>query len=381
YLAQRFGRYRRPARRRVMWLHAASVGEVNAVLPLIKQLQQHQPDQPLLLTTTTPSGARAARNKLPGGVEHAYLPIDWPYAVRRFLAAYLPRCALIMETELWPNLYCECARREVPLLLINARLSARTTRVKSWLRRLYRLCLHQLTAILARSEQDRASFITLGAERERCEVIGNIKFSSAPHAERIQPADLGRPYLLAASTRDGEESLVLDAWHKARKTDQLLVIAPRHPQRREAILNTLRGESVAVRSRGDSIGALTSVYLADTFGELPGLMAGAEAVFMGGSLVAKGGQNILEPAALGKAPLFGPHMENFRTEALTLLEHRAAVQVEDSNGLARAIEKQLENPAEGREMGARARQVVDSRRDMAVRYRKAIERYCEPPAS
>lgn len=377
YLWQRLGIYRKPARRRVVWLHAASVGEVNAVLPLIKQLQQHQPEQPLLLTTTTPSGARAARAKLPPGVGHAYFPIDWQRSVRGFLAAYRPRCALIMETELWPNLYCECAQREIPLLLINGRLSARTSRVRPWLRRLYSLCLQQITAVLARSEQDRASFITLGAPRERCEVIGNIKFSSAPRTERVTPTELGRPYMLAASTRSGEEALVMEAWHQAKADGHLLVIAPRHPQRREHILAALKGEEVAVRSRQDTLSAKTSVYLADTFGELPGLIAGAELVFMGGSLVAKGGQNILEAAALGRAPLFGPHMENFRTESETLLDGGGAIQVEDSAELAKKIAMLLADAPLRQQMGERARLLVDERRDMASRYREAISRYCE----
>lgn len=380
YLWQRIGFYRKPVRRRVLWLHAASVGEVNAVLPLIKQLQENQPEQPLLLTTTTPSGARAARSKLPGGVEHAYFPIDWAGSVRRFLNTYRPRCALVMETELWPNLYHECFRRDIPLLIINGRLSARTAKAKPWLRRLYGFCLQRVTAVLTRSEQDRASFITLGAPRERCEVIGNIKFSSAPHTERVSPTELGRPYLLAASTRNGEETLVAQAWHKAGAEDHLLVIAPRHPKRRDKILAALKGEKVAVRSRGETPDAQTDIYLADTFGELPGLIAGAELVFMGGSLVPRGGQNILEAAALGKAPLFGPYMDNFRTESEILLAEGGAMQVQGVGELAEAMRRLLQQTQERAAMGERASQAIEARRDMAARYREAIARYCEPPA-
>lgn len=381
YLRQRLGFYPPADRRRVLWLHAASVGEVNAVLPLIRELQQRQPEQPLLLTTTTPSGARAACAKLPAGVQHAYLPIDWQGGIRRFLATYRPRCALMMETELWPNLYCECRAREIPLLIVNGRLSARTLRARPWLRRLYALCLRQVTAILARSEQDRASFMLLGAERDRCETIGNIKFSSAPRPERVTPATLGRRYLLAASTRDGEEQLILRAWRRAGARQHLLVLAPRHPQRRRKILAALKGEQVAVRSRGDEISAATSVYLADTFGELPGLIAGADLVIMGGSLVAKGGQNILEAAALGKAPLFGPYMENFRTESAALLERGAALQVQNVDELAEAIQSLLADPERYAQMGERAREVVEQRRDMAARYGEAIRRYCDGASS
>lgn len=377
YLKQRLGFYAEAQRRRVIWLHAASVGEVNAVLPLILQLQQQQPEQPLLLTTTTPSGARTARARLPAGVQHAYFPIDWQHGVRRFLDTYRPRCALMMETELWPNLYSECHRRNSPLLIINGRLSVRTTRVRPWIRRLYTLCLQQVTAVLARSEQDRASFITLGAARERCETIGNIKFSSAPKHSGVKPIDLGRPYLLAASTRDHEEPLLVDAWHRSGSDNQLLVIAPRHPQRRDRILTALRGETIAVRSRGDAITGETGIYLADTFGELPALIAGAELVFMGGSLVAKGGQNILEAAALGKAPLFGPHMENFSSEAAILLTAGGALQVQDSSELAEAIKRLLTEQRVCEEMGEKARAAVEQHRDMAERYYIAIQRYCE----
>ena len=381
YLLQRLGFYNEAERRRVIWIHAASVGEVNAVLPLILQLQQQQPEQPLLITTTTPTGARAARAKLPDSVQHAYFPIDWQRGIRVFLDTYRPRCALLMETELWPNLYTECQQRNTPLLIINGRLSSRTSKVKPWLRRLYTLCLQQVTAVLARSEQDRASFITLGAERERCEAIGNIKFSSAPRAERVTPTDLGRPYLLAASTRNDEEPLLVDAWHRSGADDRLLVIAPRHPQRRDKILTALRGETIAVRSRGDAITAETGIYLADTFGELPGLIAGAELVFMGGSLVDKGGQNILEAAALGKAPLFGPYMDNFRTEATTLLTAEGAVQVPDVSELVAVMSRLLAETENYRLMGEKAREAVEQRRDMAERYLAAIKRYCDPASS
>ncbi len=381
YLLQRLGRYSDAKRRRVLWLHAASVGEVNAVLPLILHLQQQQPEQPLLLTTTTTSGARAARSKLPDTVQHAYFPIDWQHSIRGFLDTYSPRCALLMETELWPNLYGKCRQRDIPLLIINGRLSARTSQARPWLRRLYNHCLQQVTAVLARSEEDRASFISLGAEKGRCEVIGNIKFSSAPKAEQVTPTDLGRPYLLAASTRNGEETLLVDAWHRSGTDERLLVIAPRHPQRRDRILASLRGETIAVRSRGDSITAETGIYLADTFGELPGLIAGAELVFMGGSLVPRGGQNILEAAALGKAPLFGPHMDNFNSEAAVLLDAEGAIQVQSNDELAEVIRVLIADPEQYREMGIKAKEVVTQHRDMTKRYYTAVRRYCDPASS
>jgi len=377
YLRERLGLYRQHSPERPVWLHAASVGEVNAALPLLESLARHNPGVPLLLTTTTPSGARAAAARLPGGVRHVYFPIDWHGAVRRFLTRHRPRCALVMETELWPNLYSSCKAEGIPLLIVNGRLSARTRQARPWLRRLYGLCLRQVSAVLARSEHDRIGFISLGTPAERCEMIGNIKFAAAPAARGIEPVDLGRPYVLAASTREGEEKLVVGAWRESAVAGHLLVIVPRHPRRLAQILKELEGEAVSVRSRGEPVTDATAIYIADTFGELPGFIAGAELVFMGGSLVPKGGQNLLEPAALGKAPLFGPHMENFLCEAEVLLAQGGALQVGDAEQLAAEFRRLLDRPALRREMGEKARAVVEERRDMAERYREAIGRYCE----
>lgn len=376
YLRERFGFSRADTGKPPIWLHAASVGEVNAALPLIETLSRHYPDTPLLLTTTTISGARAAAAKLPPSASHVYFPVDLRSSVRRFFARQRPLCALVMETELWPNLYSHCAMQAIPLLIVNGRLSARTLRTKPWLRSLYRLCLHQVTAVLARSEQDRIGFITLGASKTHCETVGNIKFAAAPRAGGVEPIDLKHPYVLAASTREQEEKLVVEAWKRSGVTDRLLVIIPRHPKRLAQIIADLQGEAISVRSRGEAITDTTRIYLADTFGEVPGFITGAELVFMGGSLAPKGGQNLLEAAALGKAPLFGPHMENFLCEAEVLLSEGGAAQVRDVDHLASEFKRLLENEPLRREMGEKARVVVDQRRDMAERYREAIGRYC-----
>ncbi len=376
FLRERLGFYRGSPDKPPIWLHAASVGEVNAAQPLIETLLNYYPDTPLLLTTSTPSGARTAAAKLPPSVRHVYFPIDWRSAVKRFLTHHRPRYALVMETELWPNLYRRCNAHAIPLLIVNGRLSARTLSAGPWLRRLYRLCLQQVTAVLARSEHDRIGFISLGAPKDHCEMVGNIKFAAAPTAGGVNPIDLKRPYILAASTREGEEKLVVGAWKESSLAGSLLVIAPRHPKRLAQILGDLPDETISVRSRGEAITDSTRVYIADTFGELPAFIAGADLVFIGGSLVPKGGQNLLEAAALGKAPLFGPHMDNFLCEAEVLLNEGGAVQVSDPHQLATEFRRLLKNEPLRREMGEKARTVVEQRRDMAERYRKAIERYC-----
>lgn len=377
YLRERCGYYRGTTAQAPLWLHAASVGELNAALPLIEALRARHPQTPLLLTTATVSSARLAARSLPAGVSHVFLPLDFRAAVQRFLNHYRPRCALIMETELWPNLYAGCAKRNIPLIIVNGRLSVRTRNAPRWLCRQYRCALQRTTAILARSEADRAGFIALGAPAERVQVIGNIKFSADIRAAAASLA-LPRPYVLAASTRDGEEALLWQAWQQAEHADRLLVIVPRHPKRLPEILRDLAlpAEQIAVRSRGQEITAHTRVYLADTFGELTGFMAGADLVFMGGSLVPKGGQNVLEAAHLGKALVFGPHMDNFADEARLLLEQDAAVQVTDAAALGTVFTALLAQPERRAALGGAAQQLVERRRDMATRYAVALEEWC-----
>lgn len=377
YLRERYGFHRAASPATPLWLHAASVGELNAALPLLAALREHHPALPLLVTTATPSSARLAARKLPSQVPHAFLPLDFAGAVDRFLDRVTPRCAVVMETELWPNLFAACARRTLPLVIVNGRLSRRTLHAPPWMRRLYCDALTHASAILARSDADRDGFLALGAAAEKVRVIGNIKFSAV--GGTVLPAvALPRPYVLAASTRDGEEQRVFEAWRMAEHGGRLLVIVPRHPKRLAAILKALPRTGVAVRSRGETIGEDTAIYVADTFGELTGFIAGAELVFMGGSLVAKGGQNVLEPAALGKAIVFGPHMENFADEARLLLAHDGALQVADATALGDTLTALLHTPERRAQLGANARGVVEQRRDVAQRYADALIAWCGP---
>ena len=356
-----------------VWVHAASVGEVNAALPLITELQRHHPHRPVLLTTATPTGGALARSHVHDSLAHAYLPFDRPAAVRRFLAAYRPCCGLMVETELWPNLYAACAESAVPVVIVNGRVSARTLHAPLWLRRLYTGCLAHVEAVLARSPEDRDGFLALGASPAKVQVLGNLKFA-APVDATVTPIALGRPYVLAASTREGEETRVMEAWRRSG-AEHLLVIAPRHPKRLHEVLADLKqaAPSVAVRSRGDEVTEHTRVYVADTFGELQGFMAGAELVYMGGSLVPKGGHNVLEPARLGRAVVFGPHMENFAEEARLLLQENGAVQVHDTEALAACFRDLLDQPARRAALGERARAAVAARSDVATRYADAID--------
>jgi 3-deoxy-D-manno-octulosonic-acid transferase len=356
-----------------LWIHCASVGEINAALPLVRELAAHG-HGPLLLTTNTPTGRRVAEARAPMGVDCAYLPLDWPAPVRRFLGRTRPRAGIVMETELWPWLFAAAGRRRVPLSLVNARLSTRTLRAPGWLRSAFARCLQATAAILARSEDDAQGFRELGAPPERVRVIGNIKFA-APIAAADTHIDLGRPFVLAASTHDDEERQLAAAWMAGGDGQTLLVIAPRHPDRGESIADRLQdlGLTVVRRSRDERVTADTDIYLADTLGELPALIAGAEMVIMGGSLVEHGGQNVLEPARAARAILTGPHMGNFREETAALAAAGGLRQCADAEEVIAAAHDLLTDPDTRRDMGERAAGVLTAGADMAARYREALE--------
>ncbi len=376
YLLERLGRYGQ-AEACDLWLHAASVGEVNAALPLLRLLLEREPALRLLVTTVTPTGAATVRAKLPTTVRHAYLPVDLPAAVYRFFTRFRPACCVVMETEIWPHLYLTAQRRGLPLAIVNGRLSPRTLGAPRWVRRLLRVALCQVDAVFARTDGDRHGFLALGMRPEKVVTLGNIKFAAQPEAEG-PPITLPRPYVVAASTRDGEEGLLFSAWKAAATGGRLLVIAPRHPQRREEILSQLAAMTphIAVRSRGEPISAETEIYLADTLGELQALMRGADLVFVGGSLVPLGGQNLLEPARLGKAVVVGPHMDNFADETATLLAREGVVQVAGSAELTDALERLLADAGARARLGNQARQVMVERADMAARYLAALAPLC-----
>jgi 3-deoxy-D-manno-octulosonic-acid transferase len=366
---------------RPLWLHAASVGELIAALPLLDALRRRHPSVPLIVTTTTPTGARLARTRLPADIVHVYLPVDWPGAVARFLRAVQPRAALIMETELWPHLFLAAAARAIPLLIVNGRLSARSLHAGAWVKQLFRLSLGGVRAVLARSQQDAEGYIALGMAAERVRVLGNIKFAAPPARQQAAPIDLGRPYVLAASTHADEEAQIARLWLAndfGARFSRLLVIAPRHPARRDAILKQLQGlpATVAVRSRGERAGADTQIYLADTLGELESFLAAADIVFMGGSLAARGGHNILEAARLGRPLLFGPHMDNFQDEAALLLEGGAARQVINSEELGECLREWLSQPELARDCGQRAADIMARQANVLAPYLQAVSELC-----
>jgi len=362
-----------------IWIHAASVGEVNAVMPLIHALLKRHPDKHITLTTSTPTGGAVAQQQLPHGATHHYLPIDFHWASQRFVAELQPACALIMETELWPSLYRHCAAGDIPLLIINGRISEKTLNAPTWLRGLCPAVLANVTAILARSEVDRERYISLGATPDKVQTIGNIKLITPTHST-VKSISLDRPFVLAASTHDDEELRIARLWLSvAQCRERLLVIVPRHPKRSAAIQQQLATltSNVAVRSRKDAICDTAEIYLADTLGELLGFIKGAEFVFMGGSLVPVGGHNILEVAQLGKGVIFGPHMETFSDEAQRFIDAGAGIRVDSDEALRDCIVTLLDQPAQAQQLGSNGQKLIAECDHILPDYITEIERHCQ----
>jgi 3-deoxy-D-manno-octulosonic-acid transferase len=382
-LGERFGWGRRISTPTV-WLHAVSLGEMSAAAPLIRAIRTQHPEIPLLVTTATPAGRARARALLGANADIRFLPYDTPGSVRRFLARIRPRLAIIMETELWPNLFGRCERLGVPVVLANARLSAKSV---SQYRRLGTLFSSVFTAnvqVAAQSAEDAERFQAIGSAPARTHVVGNVKFDVQLDAQireqgrRLRAAfgDL-RPVWIAGSTHAGEEEQLLDAHAAllAERPEALLLLVPRHKDRFAEVAELLarRGVRFNRRSSGVAPDAGCPVLLVDTVGELAELYAAADVAFVGGSLVAVGGHNLLEPAALGLPVLTGPHYSSSREIALLLLERGAALQVADAHDLASELRRLLYDPKERQRIGAVGKQIVESNRGSVARLLALIE--------
>ena len=353
-----------------LWFHATSVGEINAVAPLIKHIQQQQSEMGILITTTTPTGAEIARRLFPD-IEHHYFPFDFLINVNRTIKSIKPRALMIVETEIWPNLYAVCGRQNLPLYIVNGRLSDRTVRTTLWIHRLYRQALTHITHIYCRSADDKSMFELMGANETQLTVAGNLKYAAIIDNNAQPLPETKRHYLLAASTRHEEEPIIASAFMQAKLKDMLLVIAPRHPDRLHEIINSLDGYKIAIRSRGEVITNETDIYIADTIGEMAALISGAELVIIGGSFVDKGGQNLLEPAAAGKPTIVGPHMENFKTETEDLLKAKGVIQTTAEN-LPAEISRLINDKDAAAELVTNAKVFVNERKNVVEDYYQMI---------
>jgi 3-deoxy-D-manno-octulosonic-acid transferase len=341
-----------------IWVHAVSVGESIAAAPMIRTLQARHPELPITVTCMTPTGSERIQALFGNSVQHCYLPYDLPWAAARFLNRVKPRLAVVMETELWPNHIHQCAKRGIPVALANARLSERSARGYARFGKLTAPMLAELSLIAVQTQAEAQRFLALGARPECVDVTGSIKYDLKIDAELPQrAAELRRqwqteqrPVWIAASTHAGEDEIILAAHRQLLKTrtDTLLILVPRHPERFEAVheLCLNQGLTTRRRSTGQDVQAGDQVLLGDTMGELLFLYALADIAFVGGSLVANGGHNLLEPAALGKPVLSGPHLFNFLEIATQLREAGALSEVENAEQLTGRLATLLDAPTE-----------------------------------
>ena len=335
--AERFGLFGKRLDQPVIWIHAVSVGETRAAQPLVTALQAHYPSHRILLTHMTPTGRETSLQLFGSKVERVYLPYDTPWAMQRFLRHFRPACGIVMETELWPNLVHACDSAHIPLLLVNARLSERSAnRYRKWLG-LSRQTLGKLAAIGAQNDDDAARLSALGAREVR--ILGNMKFDIEPPAAQVAlgktlRSTIGeRTVFLCASTREGEEALILDSW--PRNQHALLIIVPRHPQRFNdvAALVAARGFRFCRRSAHETPQAETEVWLGDSMGEMFAWYAAADVAFIGGSLLDYGSQNLIEPCSVGTPVLIGPSTFNFAAAAREAIAMGAAISVPNVKAL------------------------------------------------
>jgi 3-deoxy-D-manno-octulosonic-acid transferase len=361
-----------PRRQRTLWVHAVSVGEVNAAAPLVNALRTLRPDLRVLVTTITPTGSARVRALWGEAVEHVYLPYDLPGAVRRFLTHFRPHLALVMETELWPNLLLGCRDRDVPAYIVNARLSERSLRGYRVLRPLVSRALLTVRRVLAQSRADADRFVQLGAPRSRTLVIGNLKYdiplddSWPAFAVAFRERSGARPVWIAASTHPDEEAAVI-AIHKRLRVhwpELLLLWAPRHPERFKAVTqqSVAAGWRVSTRKLTQWPDRNDAVFVIDTLGELMAFYACAQVAFVGGSLQEIGGHNLLEPAAVGTAIVTGPHLHNFSDIAAQLLQAGALRVGASADAVGAEIEALLGDPAQRAAMADAGRALVSQGR-------------------
>lgn len=357
HVGERFGRYDIAPRQPLIWLHAVSVGETRAAAPIVAALAARYPGHRILITHMTPTGRRTSAELFGDSVDRAYLPYDYSFAVRRFLARFRPVAGILLETEIWPNLVAECRAGGIPLLLANARLSEKSARRYGRFPRLARAALEGLAAVGAQAEEDARRLRALGARH--VEVLGNVKFDILPPPGQLEAGaalrgQIGpRPVLLAASTREGEEALLLEALARRPLGDALVVVVPRHPQRFDEVeaLAEKLGFTVQRRSEEAAILAGTRLLLGDTMGEMFAYYAACDVAFIGGSLLDYGSQNLIEACRVGKPVLLGPSTYNFSAAAAEALDCGAARQVGSAEELLEAAATLLADESARQRMG------------------------------
>jgi 3-deoxy-D-manno-octulosonic-acid transferase len=369
HVGERFGFFPNNVPSRVIWIHAVSVGETRAAEPLIKALQARHPEHRILLSHGTPTGRQTGMDLYGDRVERCYLPYDFGWAARRFLRRFRPVVGVFMETEIWPNLIRASVHSAVPVYLVNARMSEKSARGYRRSGRLARDALSQLSGIGAQADRDAQRLTDLGATDVR--ITGNIKFDRFAPAEMLalgatlrDAFGTQRPVFLAASTREGEETMILDALANSKTQELLTIIVPRHPQRFEDVtaLVKQRGHKVQRRSENRPIEADTHIVIGDSMGEMFAYYAACDVAFVGGSLLPLGGQNLLEACAVGRPVLVGPHTFNFEDATGGAIDAGAAIRVSDAEDLGHAMDRLLRDSNRRRAMSEAGKRFTETHR-------------------
>lgn len=376
-----------------IWVHAVSVGEAISAVPFIRQIQKQYPTLPIVVTTMTPTGServKAAFSKeLNQTIFHSYIPYDIPFAIQAFLKRLNPVALILMETEIWPNLITICHAHRIPMMIANARLSPQSLKHYKMARVIVKPLMEKITTIGAQSAMDSERFIEIGAPTARVQTIGNIKFDISWPLEVIQKGKALREQLgvnrkvwIAASTHEGEEAIVLQAYHqlKSQFSDLLLLLVPRHPERFQKVAQLCEAANLKIVKRTENISCSneTEVFLGDTMGEMGVFYAASDVVFVGGSFVPIGGHNLLEPAALSLPILTGPHLHNFVYISDALLAAEGATLVQDQHELVECIAGLLRDPQQAQIQGQKALAVVEANKGALKRLMSFVDKLISP---
>jgi len=380
-IGERFGRYAAPAPARLIWLHAVSVGEARAAAPLVQALQQALPGHSVVMSCMTAAGRETLKQVYGESVHAVYLPYDYPEAVQRFLEHFRPRLGVVMETEMWPNLLAACQANGLPVLLANARMSEKSARGYARFAWLTGPAIRSFAAVCAQSEEDAVRLRTLGARA--VEVAGNLKFDVRPAPEQIAAGRawrerLGRPVLLLASTREGEEEILLNEIGGAGLAGDLVVfVVPRHPKRFDEVARLAH----ARRTVDEFPSKDQTIYLGDTMGEMPFYFAACDVALMGGSFLPLGGQNLIEGLAAGAPVIAGPSMFNFAEATRLAVKAGAALQARDAAAAVRAAGELLGDAARRERMSKAGKKLCDANRGATERHLRVCLRLLERTAN
>lgn len=376
FFKQRFGFGYVQTSSRPIHFHCASVGEFITAKPLIQVIHAKYPDKNIVVTTNTPTAAKLVNKLDHKNITHHYLPIDLAFSVKRFLNKIHPHCTLILETEIWPTYYSSAANKLIPIIIINARLSNKTSETNQFIKSEYARALKNISLILARSKEDHDKYIELGAMTEKSHAVGNLKYAITESAhKKLACTTIKRPFFLAASTHEDEETQIAEHVELLKRKNYLLIFAPRYPDRCKQLAQQFQnsGMKVAVRSQRDEIVDATDIYIVDTLGELNVFFNEAALVFIGGSLITRGGHNILEPASFGKCIIVGPHTDNFALETKELLQVDALIQVRGNHQLGTKLISLLKDDLQREHYGKNAMHFMEKQSGVLYAYLEYLQ--------